>query len=71
MFKNERKITRRKFLVDTAAAAASVGMAGTVPCSAYADPAAQSHISCDVLVCGATPAVIAAAVTAARNHRSV
>jgi hypothetical protein len=65
------EISRREFMIGTAAATALVGVTGVMSSSAYADTTGQSHLNCDLLVCGATPAGIAAAVTAAREGLSV
>lgn len=60
-------ISRRAFVSGTAGASLAAGLQSLLP-AALAEP---SHLRCGVLVCAATPAGIAAAVTAARHGRSV
>jgi hypothetical protein len=60
-------VSRRKFIAGSAAASILSGIGGIS--SLHAETA--SNIHCDVLVCGATPAGIAAAITAARRGQRV
>jgi NADPH-dependent 2,4-dienoyl-CoA reductase/sulfur reductase-like enzyme len=62
-----RDLSRRNFLIGSAAASISVSF----PSLASVSDESLSGLSCEVLVCGATPAGIAAAVTAARLGRKV
>jgi NADPH-dependent 2,4-dienoyl-CoA reductase/sulfur reductase-like enzyme len=62
-----RDFSRRTFLVGSAAASLSASF----PSFASVNDESLSQLSCEVLICGATPAGIAAAVTAAGLGRKV
>jgi hypothetical protein len=66
-----KNVSRRKFLAGSAAASTVATFNGMLPSLAYADRTSIPPIKCDVLVCGATPSGISAAVSAARLGHDV
>jgi len=69
--RKENRISRREFVMGLAAAPALDGLEGAIPFLTGTSGQSAAHAECDVLVCGATPGGIAAAVTAARMGNSV
>jgi hypothetical protein len=65
MPKDRKKVSRREF-VAAAAITATAGFCAALPKLNANSPLTESREKCDVLVCGATPGGIAAAVTAAK-----
>ncbi len=67
----QTEISRRKFVASSAAISALGALSSITSSFSNGEEAGDTHIECDVLVYGATPAGIAAAVTAARQGRYV